>query len=156
MRRFFTWFLFASIEVGLLSCSQGKGHTDTNPEGAPEGPSFSLTDFDTEYDSSKLVTWMHGPFTGKSAHNRLRLTFVKKNGEVVSPERNPRFWPYMSIHGHGSTKNGNGMVSATAEPHVYEVSEFIFTMGGKWELEVRVSLEGKAYSLSIPVHVPEA
>ena len=154
MRHFFAWFLFASIGCGLLSCSNGKGRTETNPEGTPESPSFSLTDFSSEYDSRKLVTWIHGPTTGKSATNHLRLTFIKKNGETVAPQRLPRFWPYMSIHGHGTPKNGN--VIPTADPHVYEMSGFIFTMGGKWELEVRVSLEGKAYALSIPVHVPEA
>ena len=145
--------LSSSLVIGLCyapACSRPKA--DSPP--VAEIPSFSLSDFKEEYDHAKLVTWLAGPTVGSKAHNRLRLTFVRADGSVPASVGRVRFWPYMSIHGHGSPHKG--IVTPTADPHVYEVSKFVFTMGGKWELEIRVSLEGKAYALSIPVHVPES
>ncbi len=141
-----------------LGCSEPAKDTKKISEDAP---SFSLNDFGAEYDSSKLVTWLQAPVVGTKSRdksgtaiaNHVRLTFVKKDGAVPASVGRVRFWPYMSIHGHGTPNNG--VVTPTADPHIYEVSGFVFTMGGKWELEVRVSLEGKAYALSIPVQVPE-
>lgn len=160
--RCFSRSLVLCMSIGGACLPMGCGESSKDTKKTSEAaPSFSLDDFGAEYDRSKLVTWLQVPVVGTKARdmsgaaiaNHVRLTFVKRDGAVPASVGRVRFWPYMSIHGHGTPNNG--VVTPTADPHIYEVSGFVFTMGGKWELEVRVSLEGKAYALSIPVQVPE-
>ena len=158
--------LLLGIGLGLSGCGFLLGIMgDPMPEEkeiSAEKESFSLLDFTQIYDREKLVEWKTGPSVGKNASNELLLTFIKKDGTAPTSVGRLQFKLWMSIHGHGSPKNGkvdpllHDIDDAHPNPHIYSVSEFVFTMGGPWELEVSVVLEGKTYALSIPVHVPES
>jgi len=137
----------------LVQCSSPSKDTS---QAAPsprerEHPTLSLLEFQQDYDVNQLVQWIHGPLIGRDkGSNQLILRFVKNDGSEPTSIRQIKLWPYMSIHGHG----GRGTtVIEKIESNAYEVKGFVFTMGGKWELEIRVTLDGIPYALSIDQQV---
>ena len=98
-----------------------------------------------------VVSWIDGPYVGVKKHrsNHFRIQFQNKIDPSLKPEiENFDFWPFMKIHGHGA---GGEVKINRLSSYEFDLSGFIFTMSGPWELEIRYSYLGVNHALSIPI-----
>ena len=147
--------LCLSLAISLAHCGVFEKTKARSPTRQTPQNALALDDFDTEYDSTQLVKWIQGPVVGTQKENRLRFTFVRRDGRIPTEVEQFQFWPYMGSMGHGAMYRNRMQITKRA-PYIYEANGVVFQMPGKWELEIRAHIEGKFYALSVPVQLTES
>ena len=160
---------FLLVSMGLNSAcgpSQAK-------KTAREQPGFHLNNVCDRYDGTGTVVapkdviasvqqvyclkleWRRGPFENERSHAELTFTTpdLKIPASVQVLEVKP--WMDMGIHSHTTRKQPTFAVRPD-QAHVFDVDDILFTMSGRWQIQVRAIINGYEDKTFYEIDVPDA